>query len=60
MVTIEVALISSWFLISGFVRVKVSMSCVKFPVRITGVLDEQLLPNKSTNDFLPVAISKCY
>ena len=36
---------------SGFVEIKVSMSRAKFPLRITGVVYKQLLPNKPTNNF---------
>ena len=60
MVIIEVAPIGGWFVISGFVGAKISMSHAKFPMRTTGVMCEQLLPNRPTNDFVPVVISRWY
>ena len=48
---IAVAPVSSWFIMSGFTGAKVRISLAKFPMRITSVVYEQLLPNKSTNNF---------
>ena len=60
MVAIAVALIGGWFVILGFAGAKVSMSHAKFPVRTTSIVYKQLLPNKPTNDFLPVTIFRWY
>ena len=60
MLALAVTPISSWFVISGFTGANVRMSLVKFTIRTTTIVYEQLLINNPTNDFWPITISRWY